>query len=182
MTDEVKLLRKLKKKQRNSLEMAIKTYTPYIGVTLFNTIGNSLSHEDIEEIVSDVFIALWKNAEYIDLEKGSIRSYIGAIAKNLAKKKLKKQTSYVSIEDIEIPGENNTEISFDKNNFSEFLWKSVMSLGEPDSEIFIRYYKYGEKIKDISKITGINISTVKTKLSRGKQKLKKIISDMEGLL
>lgn len=182
MTDEEKLLKKLKKKQRNALETAIKIYTPYIGVILFNMAGNSLSREDTEEIVSDVFIALWKNVGYIDLEKGSIRSYIGAVAKNFAKKKLKKQINYVPIEDIEIPDKNNPEISFDKSNFGEFLWKAVMSLGEPDNEIFVRYYKYGEKIKDISKIMGINISTVKTKLFRGKQKLKKIISDTEGLL
>ncbi len=182
MTDEIKLLKKLKKKQRNSLETAIKIYTPYISVILFNMAGNRLPPEDIEEIVSDVFIALWRNAEHVDLEKGTIRSYIGTIAKNLAKKKLKKQVDYISIEDIEIPDKNDLEISFDKNNFNEFLWKSVMNLGEPDSEIFVRYYKYGEKIKDISKTMGINISTVKTKLSRGKQKLKKVISDTEGLL
>ena len=35
-----------------------------------------------------------------------------------------------------------------------------MSLGEPDSEIFVRRYKFDEKIKDISKAMGLNISTV----------------------
>ena len=35
------------------------------------------------------------------------------------------------------------------------LWDAVMSLGEPDNEIFARYYKFGEKLKDISKATGI---------------------------
>lgn len=41
-----------------------------------------------------------------------------------------------------------------------------MSLGEPDSEIFVRRYKFDEKIKDISKAMGLNISTVKTRLAR----------------
>ena len=57
-----------------------------------------------------------------------------------------------------------------------------MSLGEPDNEIFIRRYKFDEKLKDISKATGINISTIKTKLSRGKFKLKKILSNAEEML
>lgn len=48
-----------------------------------------------------------------------------------------------------------------------------MSLGEPDNEIFVRRYKFDEKLKDISKAMGLNISTIKTRLSRGKRKLKK---------
>ena len=62
------------------------------------------------------------------------------------------------------------------------LWDAVMSLEEPDNEIFVRYYKFGEKLKDISKATGINISTIKTKLSRGKRKLKIILSNAEEML
>lgn len=54
-----------------------------------------------------------------------------------------------------------------------------MSLGEPDNEIFVRYYKFGEKLNDIAAATGVNLSTVKTKLSRGKTKLKKILSNAE---
>ena len=61
------------------------------------------------------------------------------------------------------------------------LWDAVMSLGEPDNEIFVRYYKFGEKLKDISKATGINISTIKTKLLRGKRKLKIILSNAEEM-
>ncbi|URW87778.1 hypothetical protein M5E86_01840 [Blautia wexlerae] len=38
--------------------------------------GNSLPKEDIEEIVADVFVVLWKNAERIDLQKGTLRSYL----------------------------------------------------------------------------------------------------------
>jgi len=49
----------------------------------------------------------------------------------------------------------------------------IMALGEPDSEIFIRYYYYEQKIKHIAKYTGIPISTVKTKLVRGRAELKK---------
>ena len=39
-----------------------------------------------------------------------------------------------------------------------------------------------EKIKDISKSMGLNISTVKTRLSRGKRKLRKMLSDAEEKL
>lgn len=64
----------------------------------------------------------------------------------------------------------------------KYVWETVMSLGEPDSEIFVRRYKFDEKIKDISKAMGLNISTVKTRLSRGKRKLRKMLLNAEERL
>lgn len=179
MAEEKKLLLRLKQKQEKALEQAIELYTPYISTVLFNMIGTQLPVEDIEEIISDVFVTLWKNAEYIDLKKGTIRSYIAVVARNLALKRLNRLSDYTNLEDVELPDERNT---IDDNIFSELIWKSVMELGEPDNEIFVRYYKFGERLKDISRVMGLNLSTIKTKLSRGKKKLKTILINLEGSL
>lgn len=81
----------------------------------------------------------------------------------------KKSECTLSIDDAELPDTTNFA---DDCSLNEQLWKAVMKLGEPDNEIFVRYYRFDEKLKDISKATGLNISTVKSKLSRGKRKLK----------
>lgn len=175
--DEKKLLRQLQKREKNSINKAIKIYTPYLSVVLYNAVGNELPKEDIEEIISDVFVVLWKNAERIDLKKGTIRSYIAVSARNFAFKRLEKKRDIISLDTVEVADKQD----FTENNFDIcFIWDAVMRLGEPDGEIFVRYYKFGEKIKEISKATGINVSTVKTKLSRGKIKLKKMLSNAEG--
>ena len=179
MADETRLLAQLKSKKRNSIDEAIEVYTPYLSTVLYNMTGNRLPREDIEEIVSDVFVMLWKNAEYIDLEKGTVKSYIAAAARNFALKRLSKNKGHTNLDDLEIPGSETTP---EENYANSAVWDAVMSLGEPDNEIFVRYYKYGEKLKNISKATGINISTIKTKLSRGKRKLKKILSNAEEML
>ncbi len=179
MADEAKLLMRLKNKKRNSINEAIDVYTPYLSTVLYNMVGNRLPKEDIEEILSDTFVALWKNAEYIDASKGTLRSYIAAAARNFALKKLNKKTDYSSLDDADVLNETSY---IEDSSAKSSLWDAVMSLGEPESEIIVRYYKFGEKLKDISKATGINISTIKTKLSRGKRKLKKILSDAEEKL
>lgn len=176
MVDESKLLMQLQKRHKNSINQAIEVYTPYLSTVLYNMVGNGLPKEDIEEIVSDVFVVLWKNAEYIDLSKGTLRSYIAATARNLALKRLNKKKDYTNLDDIEIPIEDEFTVDNKKS-----IWDAVMRLGEPDNEIFVRFYKYDEKLKDISKATGLNISTIKTKLSRGKLKLKKILNAEESL-
>lgn len=177
MADESMLLLRLRNREKNSINEAIEIYTPYLSTVIYNMVGNGLPKEDVEEIVSDVFVMLWKNAEYIDLSKGTLRSYIAASARNFALKRLNKKKDYTSLDDIELPAEDN----FDDTKTNS-VWDAVMSLGEPDNEIFVRFYKFDEKLKDISKATGLNISTIKTKLARGKRKLKRILSNAEESL
>ncbi len=179
MVDEKRLLTSLKRRESGSMEESIERYTPYLGKVLYNMLGTSLPREDIEEIVSDVFVALWKNAGRIDLSKGTLRAYLAVTARNLALKKINKKQENVPIEELELPSNSATA---EESACSKSLWEYVMAVGEPDNEIFIRYYRYGEKLRDISRVTGLNLSTVKTKLSRGKEKLKKMISDAEGAL
>ncbi|MCI8283657.1 MAG: sigma-70 family RNA polymerase sigma factor [Firmicutes bacterium] len=175
MIDERKLLCNLKMRKRNSLEEAIKRYTPYVSVIIYNTIGRTASKEDMEEVISDTFLSFWQHIDDINEEKGGIRSYLGAIARNAAKNKLR---GFIPSEEL---NENIASRSaepqdyLEQNEEKQFLLDMITALGEPDSEIFLRYYYYDEKIKTISSAMGIPTSTVKTKLSRGKTKLKKLI-------
>ena len=162
MVDEKKLLERLKKKRKNSIEQAIEIYTPYLATVVYNMVGNTLVHEDVEEIISDVFIMLWKSADCIDLSKGTLRGYCAAAARNFVLKKLERQKRYAKV---------SSDMDFSKDPFEErsekdHLWDAVMSLGEPDSEVFVRFYKYGEKLSEIAGATGLNLSTVKSNLSR----------------
>lgn len=176
MTDEKKLLLRLKRGERGAIEDAVEAYTPYLSTVLYNMCGGRLVKEDAEEVIADTFVALWKNAERIDAQKGTLRSYIAATAHNFALKKLSKTKNFADIAEIEVAAEG--DFASDAAQSDE-LWDAVMSLGEPDNEIFVRYYKFGEKLNDIAAATGVNLSTVKTKLSRGKTKLKKILSNAE---
>jgi len=178
MTDDTKLVLQLKSHDGKAIEKIIKIYTPYLSTVIYNIAGSSLSKEDSEEILSDTFISVWKNAHLIDSEKGSLRLYMAAITRNNTIKKLIQQKSYSSLDDTIIISNDDT----DEKCMNDIIWDAVMSLGEPDNEIFVRYYKYGQKIRDISKSMDINASTIKTKLSRGKKKLKTILSDAEDML
>ncbi len=98
--------------------------------------------------------------------------YLSTVLYNMAGSGLPK-------EDVEIPDERNLA---EETSKTDLVWNAVMSLGEPDNEIFVRRYKFDEKIRDISNAMGLNISTVKTRLSRGKRKLRKILSEAEERL
>ena len=172
MINEIKLLHNLKSKNRNSLEEVIRIYTPYVSVVIYNTIGNVATKEDIEEVISDTFLQMWRNADKIVEQKGGIRSYIGAVARNNAINKLRTIHVFEELNESIVSTSDNPQEHLQRNEDRETLLDLITALGEPDSEIFLRYYYYNEKIREISKVMDINISTVKSKLSRGKEKLK----------
>lgn len=175
------LIKGLKNKKRSALEKVIETYSAYVSVVVYNVIGLSCTKEDMEEVISDVFISLWNNSEYIR-EDGELRPYIGAVARNKAKNKLRETENTVELNDKTVSDRGNPETETLKADESRRLYEAVMLLGEPDSEIMLRYYYNGEKIREISKAMDINVSTIKTKLKRGREKLKNYLCGKEEQL
>lgn len=175
------LIKGLKNKRRSALEKVIETYSAYVSVVVYNVMGNLMSREDMEEVIADVFISLWNNSEYIR-EDGELRPYIGAVARNKAKNKLREMENTVELNERTVSDSGDPEKETLKADESRRLYEAVMSLGEPDSEIMLRFYYNGEKIKEISKAMDMNASTIKTKLKRGREKLKDHLSGREEQL
>ena len=76
MTKEEKLISGLRRRSHTSLEKAIELYTPYVTVVVYGVIGAVMAREDIEEVVSDVFLSLWRNASGLDGGKGRLKELI----------------------------------------------------------------------------------------------------------
>ena len=82
--DERRLAERLNKKSRGALEQAIRQFTPYVGVVVWRTLsGSCAAREDVEEVVSDVFLALWVHAGELDPAQG-LRPWLAAVARNKA--------------------------------------------------------------------------------------------------
>ena len=177
MTD-AQLLEKLKKRKLNSLETAIRRFNGYVCTIIFNTGGISLSHEDMEELVDDVFMALWNNAENIN---DSLKSYIGATARNMTLTRLRRIRQTDEISDNAVSPYGNPEEETEKNELSRLLYEEIMNLGPPDNEIFLRFFYNGQKLREIAAETGLGLSTVKSKIRRGKEHLKSALSKKEVL-
>lgn len=175
MTEDEKLIYNIKRKRRGALEKVIDLYTPYIGTVIYNVIGSAMPKEDMEEIISDTFITLWRNADKFDSQRGCLRTYLGTIARNLAKNRLSAQkiNSELNENIISIHSEPHAKIEQEEKRAA--MIRAINELGEPDSEIFMRYYYYDEKISHISKMMNLSSNTIKTKLARGRRKLKGIL-------
>lgn len=147
-----------------NIEEIIYNYNSYIYTILKNSMSNS---EDIEEILSDVFMILWKNYEKVD-KNIKVKPYLVGITKNLIRKKYRILNIKHTIENIEdyeneVSDYVNIEVLVEENEKSKIISDVVDSMNEEEKQIFIMFYYKSKKIKEISK--ELNISEAKTKIT-----------------
>ena len=172
--EEMDYLKKLKHKDESALAWFIERYAAYVNTIIYSIIGNSMSMEDIEEVSSDVFYTFWVNARRVKPDK--VKAYLSGVARNKAKEYTRKIRKEVPIEDdILIVSDESLEHKFQIKEQAIFIKQTILALPHPDREIFLRYYYYCQPLTIISQEMNINVSTIKTKLHRGRKKLKEII-------
>ena len=76
-----------------------------------------------------------------------------------------------------ISKEGNPDELAVKKEQAEIINDSVKSFGEPDREIFIRFYYMGERIEAIGNRLSINQATIKTKLHRCRKRLQAVFEE-----
>ena len=173
--DEREALKKLKHKDESALEWFIDHYAAYVNTIIYNIIGSSVSSSDIEEVSSDVFFTLWNNAKRIS--PGKTKAFLGGVARNKAKEYTRKIGAEVPLEDdIILVLAENLEHDFEEREQAHYIREAILSMQHPEREIFFRYYYFYQPVVEIAEEMGLNLSTVKTKLHRGRKKLKEVLT------
>jgi RNA polymerase sigma-70 factor (ECF subfamily) len=169
--------RLLKRDPERALEWMLRAYAGLVYHVAAAILGRT-SHEEIEECVSDAFLAVYNNRDRLDFSQGSVKAYLCATAKNLAVDRLKRQTRarVVELDDF-TPASELTEVMALNQIDNELLIERVLALGKPDSTIVVGRYYFGLKTKELAKITGLKDSAVDQRLHRALKKLKRL---MEG--
>lgn len=133
------------------------------------------SREEIEECVSDAFLAVYNNRNRLDFSQGSVKAYLCATARNLAIDRLKRQARARVVElDCNTPAEEFTERAALGRIDNELLVQSVLSLGEPDSRIIVCRYYFGMQTREIAKLVNMKENAVDQRLRRALKKLKRL--------
>ncbi|GKZ02730.1 sigma-70 family RNA polymerase sigma factor [Paraclostridium bifermentans] len=171
------IIKYIKKKNQKGMEILIDQYNGLITSVIRYHLGSLINYE--EECVSDTLLAIWDNVEGFDQDKNTFKNWICAIAKYKAIDYKRKYLNKIEISDLD---EQNYYI--DKNllkiEIQEELNETLKFLSEEDKEIFKRYYLNDESVIDIANDKKLAISSVHSKLSRGKAKIRKSLLNEGG--
>lgn len=175
MSDDEKLLKKIKTNDPKALEQLIDKYSRYVSAILKNLLRDR--PEDREELTADVFFAVWENRE--NLRADSLKSYIGSVARNKALNLLRKDKLTLPLEEDLLIFDEDIALNTEKKDLAQKLNSALDSLGVKQKELFVRHYYYGFTVAEAAKDMGINPSTAKTWLKRGRESLKEILTKQE---
>lgn len=170
------ILQNIKAGDPSGLKALMERYVPYISVIVWNILRDAMSPQDAEEVVSDVFLAAWEQAA--DLKAGHVKGWLGTVARNKAKNKLRQMGRTIFLEEnsVDIPAPNDLSEAMEQDEERRLVRQAVDALPPEDKEIFLRHYYYAQSIKEISDHMALNESTIKTKLRRGRMKLKEALT------
>ena len=170
------LLQKIREGDNEAFPELYNKYADYALRVAMAVTRNKMSAADA---VQEAFIRVYKNMQTFDLDK-AFEPWFYRILINECSRILGKNSNMTLIDDFI---ENNIESSSeDKYNFEEYetLYKAIESLEDNNKIPIILKYLRGFKESEIAEILGININTIKSRLFKGRRKLKNVIERLEG--
>ena len=168
---EEQALRQMKQGSQDALAWFIQRYGAYVSTIIHNIIGQRMSNADVEEVASDVFLALWNNAGKI--LPNAARSWLATVARNTARSRLRRASDTLPLdEEAVIVDDRTPEATLERREQAVRVRMALLSLNPVDREVFLRFYYYYQKTAGIAADMGLNESTVRTKLNRGRAKLR----------
>ena len=178
---EETILQKMRRGDPAGLQALMDCYIPYVSAVVWNILRGAMAKEDAEEVVSDVFLAAWEQAT--DISPGKAKAWLGAVARNKAKNKLRGMGRTLPLEEdvLEIPDDCTPVSAAEAEEERELIRRAVDHLGEPDREIFLRHYFYAQTVSEIGERMRLKESTIKTRLRRGRMRLKELLTRWDAI-
>lgn len=175
------LIKEILKGNEAAMELLVRKNYSMVQSFIYRFIGDyNLSYDMTQE----VFIKMMKNLNRYKFEDGKFESWLLKIASNHCKdyfrsNSFKQRNESSNIEDLDIEANEFVIDILEKNEKRKAVKKAIDELPNLQREAIILRYYHDLKINEISKITGYNANTVKSRLFNGIKNLKKIIGGDE---
>ena len=172
------LIKKARRGDGRAFSMLIENHERFVFNVVYRITGNA---EDARDVSQEAFIKAFKNFESYD-ESSAFSTWLYRIAVNTAIdyiRKRKKENS-ISFEDYIVDEKNQKgDSGIEEKVISKEGVKNIISavnmLEDEFKTVIVLRDMEGMEYKEISDITGLPLGTVKSRLSRGRGKLRQMI-------
>ena len=178
---DIHLVERVLAGQKDAFALLVDRYKDMV----FTLAVSLLQHrEEAEEVAQDAFLKVFKALPKFQ-QKSKFSTWMYRIVYNECISRLRrKKANLVSMEDIkysELPDafEENEPEWLRKEERRINLHKALLQLSEADKTIVMLYYFENCQVEDISEVTSLSPSNVKTKLFRARKKLQTILIDVK---
>lgn len=184
---DTELLTALQEHPEQGCQYLLHEYTGLVLAICRKKLNGCCTGEDIEELTSDILFEFYQKREQLSAERGSIRGLLAVMANRrcIDFYRTMRARGRADSQPLELPEDTYADtaetpeervITAERRNT---LLKAIAALGEPDKEIIISKYYYGETSAEIADRLSMRTGTVEMRLSRARQKLKAMLGGAE---
>ncbi len=173
--DDKRIIELFFARDENAIAETEKKYGGLLRYIAFNILG---SHEDAEECVNDVLLALW-NAIPPDVP-ADFKAYIGRAVRNRSLEIVRASSTQKRGGGITLLGEEYLAAiadgidlisEYEARRLGRVISEFLRNAGEDNKDIFVMRYYLGMSLEEITEQTGFTLGKVKMSLARTKKKL-----------
>lgn len=174
-----KTISAIRKRDEAAIDEVINKYSKLLWSVSSAVLNNIGSAQDVEECVADTFIYLWEHPDKYDPLRGKLKTWLSVIAKTQAVNRYREiaRRNTVPLEDTDFIDHLGVIDVILKEETRWTLLAAINALGEPDREILIRRYYYGQKPKEIALALDMSVKQIDNRLYQTKLKLRKALSN-----
>ena len=135
----------------------------------------STSAATAEDVTQDVFVALLRRPERFDPARGSLRAFLLGIARNLVLKRWRDEERWDELHDEHFVA---APMQLEQFDTGELVGRAVRSLPPLQREVVILAEYEELSLADIARAVGAEVGTVKSRLHRGRENLRKMLAPL----
>ena len=125
-------------------------------------------------VAADVFWAAWQERK--KLQPGRLKGWLSVTARNRALNLLRSRRETVPLaEDILVLSGDGPQQELEAREAAGLVRTALSTLEREDRELFVRRYYYGQTVARAAEEMGMNLSTAKSRLRRGRERLKEAL-------
>lgn len=130
-----------------------------------------------EECMNDILLAVWQHIDRFNPEVNTFKNWLAGVAKYTALnyvRKHKRELDQQSIEDTHLQIGDIAYEALVKDEISKDFEEILTHIKEKDRQLFVKLYVQEQSMDEISKTMGMQKDVIYNRVSRAKNKLKKL--------
>ncbi|MRG87137.1 RNA polymerase sigma factor [Salinibacillus xinjiangensis] len=169
--NEKPLIKKVKKGNQKAFK---ELYDQYANYALATAISITKNKNDASDIVQETFIKVYRNIHAFD-HKRPFKPWFYRILINETNRYMKNKTKHQSVSTVD----NTIEMfTYKRNDENLIIEEALNQLEEINRTPIILKYLHDFTEKEIAEILELNLNTVKSRLFKGREKLRTILGGM----
>lgn len=177
VADDVQLMQQIRQKDPDALEMLYDRYEQMVYSFAYRIVKDSMA---AEEVMQELFMRIWKNAEQYDSAKGKLSTWMFTVTRNIALDQLRKKNTrppQQSADSEELQQLRDTgamtEDMVEMLVAGEQIREALLELSRDQQQVMDLIYYQGLTQQEVAYHVAVPLGTVKSRVRLAMKQLQK---------